>query len=147
MVVVGIAADLLPLVDPCFGGDELILKLSDLLLHSNQFLFKTISLKGPPISNNQDTVERRTHPGTLLLHQHPQQCAVNQTMMHCSIGGLPLAILVREIINPIPDAFPQIGLDTVHVVVRTPHGQCIMVANQRSIEELIIEGTLHRRSL
>ena len=52
MVVVGIAADLLPLVDPCFGGDELIHELSDLLLHSNQFLFKTISLKGPPISNN-----------------------------------------------------------------------------------------------
>ena len=50
MVVVGITADLLPLINPCLGGDKLVLELPDLLLHSDKFLFKAVSLKGPPIS-------------------------------------------------------------------------------------------------
>ena len=77
VVIVSVATDLLPLVNPSLGCDELILELSDLLLHSNQLLFKAVSLKGTSNQYNQDALERRIHLGAFLLHQHPEEGAVN----------------------------------------------------------------------
>lgn len=57
----------------------------------------------PPISNDHDTVERRTHPGTLLLQQHLQEAAIDWTEVHGPIGRLLLAIIVVKVVCPILD--------------------------------------------
>ena len=98
-----------------------------------------------PISNDQDIVERRTHPGTFFLQQHPQEGIVGGAVAHGPVGQLPLAVIVVEIVRPIPEALPQVGLYLVHVVLRTPHHRGVLVDVVRGVRPAYSFKTLEER--